>query len=79
MPEIVKPQIGQFRLQARGIPSAVRQLVAYRVTAEREAKAPVLSDLFSQHSNSISIERNASRRAILGLVQPCRLSLQIDA
>jgi hypothetical protein len=56
MPEIVKPQIGQFRLQARGIPSAVRQLVAYRVTAEREAKAPVLSDLFSQHSNSISIE-----------------------
>ena len=36
------------------------------------------SDLFLQHCHSISIQRNASRRAILGLVQPGCPAIQIN-
>ena len=73
LPQVVKPEIRNAGFVDRRMPCAVGHLPRNRLTAIRKAEHRMLAPLSFQHFNCVSIQRNASRRAILGLVQPAVL------
>src|SRR5437773_2021341 len=77
MPKVMEAQIAQARLAYRVLPGCVRQLVTNRPAAKRKAKLLLLFALAFQHSDRIAIQRDASWRSILGLVQPGGPAVQV--
>lgn len=79
MSQVVEAEIGEPCPLDRFQPRGIAKPPTNGLPAIGEAKAFVLTSFPCQYSDRLSIQRDASRRSILGAVQPCGLALQIDA
>lgn len=79
MPQIVKAEILDACFRHGGTPSLIADLPANRTTIDGETVAGMLSTLLLQDGRRVTVQRDASRRAILRLIQPGGLPVQIDA
>ena len=77
VPQVVKAKVGQLRALHRFEPRRVADSPANRLSAKREAEARVLPLLAFQDGDRVIVQRAASRRSILGVVQPGRPAFQI--
>ncbi len=75
----MKAQIREARLSDRRSPNLVADLPNDRLALEGKAVLLVLPLLRPQDGYCVSVQRDASRRAILRLIQPSGLPLQIDS
>lgn len=55
----------------------VADVVLDSFTPKGETVPGMLADLLMKHSDRVAVQRDASRRSILGLIQPGGLALQI--
>ena len=79
MPQIVKAKISQLRPLHRLKPRRIANSPPYRLAFVRKANLRVLPFHAYQDSDRISIQRDTSRRSILGAVQPRGSAFQIHA
>lgn len=78
MPQVMKAQIREARFPDRPPPNLVADLPADRLALASEAVLRMPPLLFPQDLDRILVQRHASRRSILGLIQPGGLPVQIN-
>ena len=79
MPQIVEAKVLQLRPLYRFEPRRIANTPTNRLALLREAVLRVLSLFAHQDSDRISIQRDASRRSIVGAIQPRGTAFQIHA
>jgi hypothetical protein len=79
MPQVVEAEIVDAGLPYRGVPSVVGELPRDRPSPVGEADPGMVPALALQHRHRIFVQRDASRRSILGPVEPSCLTCHIDS
>ena len=78
MPQVVEAKIPKASFLKGIEPSLVADVGFDWLAPVGEAKPWMLPCLFFQNGDGITVKRDASRRAILGLIEPGRSSTKID-
>jgi len=78
VPRVVELEIRNPCFLDRGAPGGIGRLPADRLAAKGEAEHRMLAALVFEHGRRIAIQRDASRRSVLGPVDPGGRAFQIN-